>query len=672
MPKEDYNFTGLDEIKKQYDFTGLESPEEAVPAGPKTVDSVLLDKLSGGGSNLLDKLKTGAEYVGETAQDYGMGALQDITLGGADELSGLGQAAAAKVTGTDQGRSFEDLYREYQQLSEKGFDESKTRSPYAYGAGELTGGVALGALTAGSGLLLGAGGQTLKQVGKTAAKEALAQGLGKEVAKGAAKSAVRGELIETGLKTAPIGALAGALSSKGNLDTEEGRQMMLADALGAGTVGAIAGPALRGTVETIAPKISKMLGNMKEWAGEFTEDRDLLRQLKKSYKMGQEGTRISEGQAYSGKVVPEQQLADIREVTNKFLDADKKLGNQFGEVLNNASKIGTRITVDDNTIQIAKGFKELIDADNLLIGPAQSKKLSYELNNLIKNNVNGLDPKNLFNIRSSLAEIGNSVDNPRMANLVRGLQTNLKGELESNIPELKALSKQFKEFRQSGPETVISGGQPVELEDVWFGDLHKKQATLSNDVRELLAGLTTPGQQKAKAARTFSQLINNLENFDKANPGKLKDLGFEDIGDFKKKLLEKADRWAIDRQVLGYEPQSSWLTQLFSTMLGSGSTTARGIQLDVMNRLGTVSNKLGNKNYASTMANKLYNAPNNALKGLSEELQELPGLKYLGDALAKGLENNSATNKNAALFAIMQNPKARLLIDARDLENENE
>ena len=48
----------------------------------------------------------------------------------------------------------------------------------------------------------------------------------------------------------------------------------------------------------------------------------------------------------------------------------------------------------------------------------------------------------------------------------------------------------------------------------------------------------------------------------------------------------------------------------------------------------------------------------------------VPGLDSLGVALKKGLENKNPAMKNAALFTILQNPKARLLINPEELLNQ--
>jgi hypothetical protein len=62
------------------------------------------------------------------------------------------------------------------------------------------------------------------------------------------------------------------------------------------------------------------------------------------------------------------------------------------------------------------------------------------------------------------------------------------------------------------------------------------------------------------------------------------------------------------------------------------------------------------------MQQNLYKASPEDLKAISSKLQMEPALKFLGNHLANALADNNEQMKNAALFAIAQNPQARQLL----------
>ena len=63
------------------------------------------------------------------------------------------------------------------------------------------------------------------------------------------------------------------------------------------------------------------------------------------------------------------------------------------------------------------------------------------------------------------------------------------------------------------------------------------------------------------------------------------------------------------------------------------------------------------------MGRNIYNAPTETLTGLAQKLENNNVTASLGRALREGLQSGDAQKRNAALFTIMQNPKARVLVD---------
>lgn len=81
----------------------------------------------------------------------GRGALQGGTLGFSDEVTGGGEALFDKVLGNDKGKSLQDLYTQHTAEARAANAAAESAHPYAYGAGNLAGGLASGALTGGLG-----------------------------------------------------------------------------------------------------------------------------------------------------------------------------------------------------------------------------------------------------------------------------------------------------------------------------------------------------------------------------------------------------------------------------------------------------------------------------------------------------------------------------------------
>lgn len=72
------------------------------------------------------------------------------------------------------------------------------------------------------------------------------------------------------------------------------------------------------------------------------------------------------------------------------------------------------------------------------------------------------------------------------------------------------------------------------------------------------------------------------------------------------------------------------------------------------------------------LTKQIYNASEDQLRDLGQQMKNIPGISPLGHALTKGLDNKDTVGVNAAIFSIMQNPQARILINAQDLKDNKE
>jgi len=75
---------------------------------------------------------------------------------------------------------------------------------------------------------------------------------------------------------------------------------------------------------------------------------------------------------------------------------------------------------------------------------------------------------------------------------------------------------------------------------------------------------------------------------------------------------------------------------------------------------------------AAEISKKVFKAPDDYLNNLASKLETSPGLNSMGTALKEALKNGNQVKKNAALFTIMQNPNAKIFINADDFQDDKE
>lgn len=612
----------------------------------------------------------------EDKEDTLRGVASGASFGTAPMITGGLEAGKDILTGTDANK-FLDLYRKHQLESSKEYKDAKDRSPMLYGAGQLAGGVASGALTAGASAEAGAGltGSELANLG--------ALGLAKETGKAALKGAAVG---------AGIGGLQGGAESEGNLDTLEGAKQLGSDALG----GAEVGGAIGGVLSSAAPLAKVGLSGVAN--SEFVQNRPTFQQIFKSFKEGQAGTHIAETKPFLD-TMQSQQTEDIRGITNTILNAENKLGAQLGDAIDSASQSGIKINPSQDLKDIlttstnASGAKDLglidlLPAKAKLVGAGNISKLTEGLKLLQQGN---LDPKTAYNLRKQIMNITSNMEaDPSLQKMLYNVGNMLKEDISNAVPNLKPLTQQFNQLRRAGTETLLAGGQPSEFADIWAGDLSNKDLALSKAVTNLLDTYSSPGTAKMGTRRAFGEMVSNLQKFDQANPGKLQELGL-DIPSLVNNVESKANDFTLVKQVLGYEPHSDPLSHGLSLLTGGTSNTPRGVIMQQANTAGLAANKVSNalKNVPTgTLSNAavatytkdasspahdnstnlnelhdfssaLYKAPEDTLRKTADKLKSQPGVDHLGEALMKSIDNKNEAAKNAALFTILQNPQAR-------------
>jgi len=633
----------LEDLRKRRDQFGA---AEQIPPVPITVPEVLKEKLG-----------VPVEEIGtstlETTEDIAKGLAEGATLGFAGEIAGAAGATGEKIESFlrgEKGRAWLETYREKQRAAEKALEEARERSPYAFGAGEIAGTVLPALTTAGAGLTV------------TGARGAAALG----------RRALLREAGKAALTGAQLGAVQAAGVSKAELlgAEEAQRERFAADVIGGAATGGVFGGVIAGTAMKVTPGIKQKLKN-------YIEESPKLKQFLTAKQMARGGEVISE----APEAIREMGLKRTETVTNmtkRFTDAEDTFGKMIGDVLDNSTAKGVKIDISNEVINTAKELGKAIQDNPILRGRQDATNLIQELYKLPTAK---LSPRALFDLRQIVLTIAQDGKSSQIINIANKFQRGIKDNLEKDLPPLGVLSKVFNKLRRSGSETIIARGRDPELVDVWYGDLRKAEKNLYDNIEGILDRLRSPGAEKRDEAATFANLLKNLEAF-KKDPeiiGKLKELGFKenapetilkkfklDPETLKKDIEDISDKFSIQRHILGYQPRTIGLRSLSPSEILERTVTgfspfALGRAYGAAQTIGVVEKKL------APMAKKLYQASENTLGTIANVLMKMPGTQKLGASLMKGLSEKNAAAKNAALFTIMQNPKARLLISAEDL-----
>lgn len=583
------------------------------------------------------------------------GKLESFIRGGSSGLS-LGlipnvitpavEAAGSKMMG-DQS-DLEQLYKKYQEASQTAQEQAKQAHPIMYGAGAVAGAAAPILLSAGA---------AAPEVGLAEAAELGGGALAKEVGKRALTGAATG---------AAMGGIAAGTESKGQIigGTTESANQLVNDIKKGMTSGATIGGALSMVSSGMGIGINQLADQLENSSIPF------LRQVAKSYKMGQKGTNLgSEKERIfgSGDKAPliQQDASESRDIMTKIMNADKDLGQRVGQSLEKATQEGRVVDISDPLRQSAKSLDEYfqknpaIDIDptaqkNFLkilskeqqLKPLEAKSALDETDNMLRQ-LQG-DPSTLAN--ASRQVIGN-------------FRKALSQQIKDSIPGYADAANRFEEFRSLIPETIISKATPSDLSNVYFGSLKNKEGSLFEGIKDLVQGATKPGDvQSQEAFANLSQNLNKLDQSEQARlaQGKIDDTVFQKMGiqkpkDLVDKIKNTSDESQVRQTVFGAPP----------TPPGGKLTTtaARNIIGYGKAEIFKGANKLGKYSAAGATPEKLgpnvYNMGDEQLSQMAGTISSLPGLKSVADSLSKGIADKNQSMKNAALFSLMQNPNAR-------------
>jgi hypothetical protein len=602
------------------------------------------------------QLATGAQGVArdiaEGGVDLGLGAAQGITLGGADELEGGVRALGAKLSGEDA--DLVELYRQYQELSEKKYKQAEERSPWLYGAGNIAGGVALAPLTGGAGLA--AAGT------RVAVKEAMKQGGKMAAAKALGKAALKDALV-----AAPAAGVYGSLASEHDVIGASGEEKMknLEDSLvSAGLGGTISGT--MGLAANLAPVAAESAKKAKDSLLEGP----LARLVKSAYRKGEEGINLGNENLRNKLFAESGDFAD--ELSGIIGKGDDAMGAAVGQSIEDATAKGVTVDIsrafddvdlaqilDDNAglkfdPKIKKALQAIVSNENQTVTPNQARAIKDQMNKIL----GLLEGDNSFlanSTRDTVAKFNRGVDNA----------------LKNAIPEYRDAAQKFAQFRQSTSEQIMAGSTPAEKSGIMFGKTKKAEQKLRDAIEDLVHGATkegSGGQGTSKAA--WHRVQEKLLQLEKNNPE-----AFARMGTDAKSLIQKiktaSDDSALIQTYSQQNPRSS-IPKNPQDVLTSFGGSANSKLLGFANKMGywKVPEKVGAAATALPKLTKkvLFDMPLDGLAAVATPFAEStnPQAKKYGEALLRAINNKDQVAKNATLFAIMQNPNLRQMLNLEE------
>lgn len=621
----------------------------------------------------------------ETAADFGRGVTQGITLGGSDEAIGALKALGEIATSDKSLKDWKDLYRKYQQQEEEKVREAEQRSPVASLAGNIAGGILPAIATAGATAPESAVQLGLREIAKQSGKLAAAKELGKRA-------------VIAGAQAAPLGAVYGGLSSEGKVigATPEELQKEIKDT----SIGALTGGVFGAGVSAAAQTLPLAKEAVKSKIGNYIDDSPFFRQVKKAKELGEEGYNVSSDKAKYGlenNLLPGQEgpapkpgliskdTDASRDLVNRIYQVDDQLGQKVGKAIDTATDKGVTIDLKDEMLNSVNTFKNMIEKDQTLMANPKAKKLYDTIFNLAENKEStSFTPKEIQSLRTQVVDFSDSIKqkDPYVASLGYNFQRDIGNTLKEAIPEYKIAAERFESFRRLVPETLISGSTPVDISGVKLGNLKNGDAKLFDSAKNMLQGAMKPGHGAKEEAETYVNFLKGLKQFEaedaqRVKQGLIKQSELPKMIDttepsqakgMEKLIRDKADESAMLQQVWGVNPQEGPKSVIKGAIAGI-SSTGRGVTMNMANKYGLYKDTLLKPMAKPVkLMGKLNNFTEEQVKALGQKLSETPGVSSVGKALLDGLENKDQAKVNAAIFSIMQNPQARILLNDQSSE----
>lgn len=604
------------------------------------------------------------EQIGQTGLDIGRGALSGLTFGGLEELT-----AAAKAGLSSEKEDFTTLYKKYLELEEQKEKEARERSPSAMFAGEVLGAIAPAFLTGGASLAA-SGGTAAAELGGRQLLSAAGKGLLAGAGTGAISGAVGGALGST------EGGLIGA--------SEEEKQKLLEDIKG----GALAGTVLGGALGGVIPLGKAAVSSLKQSGKKALQSTLLGEEVLTAKEMGEQGKGFIT--KASKKARDTEKSTAINDIKNTFLKLEDTAADEFKAPLKKATELG-EIVQPKFDVDPEKGFALADFFEDQ--GESQIAKKLYSLAE------DGLSPLESYNLRKEIKEAASR--NPKLLSSAKGVVSKIDDAIEDVIQsdivqtELSAdnLPLSYKEglatysdILKATTESITEKGKPIDARRKFFRDLPASEATLFETINSLVSRLSLPGTTSEEAVRSMYSkegglvpLLNQLIKTERpeALTRIANKLGFNDAAQLRDAIvgkIEKTSKESVVKRVIQGEreiasgvPTLGGLSELLTRKPLVGAANIYGQATKAPKELGKAAvSRVPEK--AIKAGKGVYYLPENALRGLGEQLKDSPKYGKYATNLLNALDSGDTVKKQAIVFSLMQDPEFRKMMQSEGEE----
>jgi hypothetical protein len=282
-----------------------------------------------------------------------------------------------------------------------------------------------------------------------------------------------------------------------------------------------------------------------------------------------------------------------------------------------------------------------------------------------------LETRNLANEVGDYASVLGKNGESKLAKVANDFQQALRSRLRTEVPDYADAADRLTQFQKYLPETLMSGGQNAADSGVRLSNSASQYQDIKDPAQNMINKLSKSGPGSDTAKQTYNRLeesldqLNTMENSRKA-VAELNSVPFESVfnkmGMTKDEMLNylrmKSQRSAAyDMMKTGSLPLNTpkTFTQAIADLAGKTGVAAANV-------IGRTSQNIGGI---------IYNAPKEVLYSMATKLQTNPATAHLAAGLQSAVSSGDIVKQNAALFAIMQNPTAKRIVDpdAKDVEN---
>lgn len=576
------------------------------------------------------------------------GAAQGSTFGFSDELGATKDVVVDAFTGNKLGKSWRDLQKAREAANKKLAEES----PWAYGAGEVIGGV-------GSSIVLPPMGAA--KVASTASR--FSPAIGKFLAgqSEGALARIAGKGTTMAIQGAPVGLAYGVGASENDIS----QPIELAkDALSGAGMGAAAVAAIGGGGQVIKRGVKGL--------GSIVKDSNYARAVKEGFNFGNEqGVNLGSGRDQETLTTLSDEFADS--FVQKIFKTDEQLGKNVGAAINKAQADGIKINIDPKISEVSQKIYKTMTVDNPALEElldAPTKKTLKAIKDRELGNLTPIEARAfkdyLYKLSDKLKGRGSDTS-ANASGWAKEIAKEISLSLKKSIPAYETAAEQFKQFRRLVPETILSKGTPVKYNKVYLGDLKNPDLKLLEATSDVISYSQLPGESKEAQRKTFEMLKRNLKELDSSNPNVAKNM--EGSSEQVIAMLRKqSDKIAAMKIAQGVDPQAG-VQEAVKSSLGMVSTTGKGIGVSVPNKVGLVT-KAVRESSPVKMSKAVFDTTEKGLYTLSDKLKANQATAILGDSLENALNNKNEAGKNAVLFKLMQNPEYRNILREEGVSEE--